>query len=175
MTSSVRSGYTCCGTADNTRDEFPAPNSRQIRSCVSRTASVCSSFSGRYPDKSSAVAPSETDPSRSSTTFANSRPRSRSFRDSRRSASTHPSAESTRQTEPVSLSLVDHGPRLWGLCLHCQSVFFPPSEYSPKLTFVLVSTEISKVSGSSAYFSRAALTLAKIASVSFVFFSGLPF
>ena len=93
---------------------------------------------------------------------------------SRRSESMRRSAESGHRTAPVSLRPADHGPSLGGLCRHCRSVFFPPNAYSPKLTFVFVSTEISSVSRSSPYFVRAALTLSKIALVSLVFLNGLP-
>ena len=51
----------------------------------------------------------------------------------------------------------------------------PARLYSPNETLALVSTEISRASGPLAAFSWALRTLAKMASVSFNFFSGLVF
>lgn len=64
---------------------------------------------------------------------------------------------------------------LGNLAGRVRSGYFNPCEYSPSFTFALVSTEISKISGSSATAARAAFTLSKIASVWAVFFSGFAF
>ena len=173
-TNTAQSGCTCCDTADGTPGESPTPTNLQTRPSASRIASAIPSCAGRCRDRSRAAAPSRTSLEPLSTRTASRPPKSRSSPASRRSNTTPPSPPPRCPTASTSASAAGRDPNPSASHRPRPSGFFPPREYSPSFTFAFGSIEISSVSGSfgSAF---TAATLSKIASVSFVFFNGLPF
>ena len=175
MTSSVRSDCICCDTEGSRPAELPNPTSRRTQSSDEETCGSRLSSSARYQDRSPNAEYRGGVIEHSSTKCEGSRPKNHCILFCRTPTSEGPFQELGRQKEPTCLWQVDRGQVLAEHHRRTWSCFFPPNENSPSFTFVLVSMEISSVSGSSSDSRLAALTFSKIASVCSVFFSGLPF
>ena len=176
MTTSIaRSDCIYCGTEDSKPDELQGLTSPRIPPYDAGTCASHRNSSARCPDRSPAAGSLGNENGRSTTRSSWSRPRSRCIRSLQRPGSAGPSPASTLRTGPVCVSGAGRDPALSPRPRFDQFWLFPPSEYSPSLTLVFVSTEISRVSGSARDAARTAFTLSKIASVCSVFFRGLPF
>jgi len=174
-TNNARWDYTYYDMVGSILVESQDPTNPRSLPCDEETCALRRSSSGRCPDRSPSGESHGIAIARSSTTFSCSRPKNHCTRAIQRSASTNRCPPSTRRAGPFFLSAAGHDRVPGARCRHYRFAFFPPRSYSPSFTFVFVSIEISSVSGSASASARTALTFSKIASVSFVFFSGFPF
>lgn len=149
-TSSVRSDCIYCDRVGSTPGEFPTPTNPRTRRFAAGTCESRRSSSARYPDRSPNDEYCDTVNEHSSTRPSCNRPRNHCTPFCRRSVSINRFPKSTHQREPAYAWLAGHGPAPEALCRRRSFAFFPPKEYSPNFTLVLVSIETSSVSGSAA-------------------------
>lgn len=156
-------------------DEPPSLTSPKTQSTDEETCELPLSSLGRYQDRSPNAECRGVVIEHSSTRCEGSRPKNHCTPFCRTPKSVDPFGGSRHQKEPTCLLQVDRGQVLAARHRRTWSGFFPLNENSPSFTFVLISMEISSVSGSSSDSRLAAWTFSKIASVCSVFFNGLPF
>lgn len=149
-TSSVRSDCIYCDRVGSTPGEFPTPTNPRTRRFAAGTCESRRSSSARYPDRSPNDEYCDTVNEHSSTRPSCNRPRNHCTPFCRRSVSINRFPKSTHQREPVYSWVAGHGQEPEVLCRRRSFAFFPPKEYSPNFTLVLVSIETSSVSGSAA-------------------------
>jgi len=149
MTNTVRWDCTCCGKADSRPSELPVRTNQRTQSIASGIGFVFLSSLVRYRDRSPSGVHRDVEHGLESTSIVGSRPRSRWSHVGQSTRSKHRLPKSRFPAGPTSPWRAGRDPSPAARCLRSQSGFFPPIEYSPSLTFVLVSTDISSVSGSS--------------------------
>lgn len=165
----------CCDRADSRQGEFPSQTNQKIQPSAAGTYESPQNSSGRCRDRSPSDECHDGVIERSPTRCVSNRPRSRCIPSCQTPTSADRFPKSAPQKEPICFAEAGHGQELEALRRQKSFVFFPPREYSPSFTLVLVSTEISSVCGSASDSAFTALTFSKIASVCLVFLSGLPF
>ena len=145
MTSSARWGCICCGAVGSRPDVLPNQTSPKTQPCGEEICESRLSSSDHYQDRLPVAVFLGGGTERSSTTFANSHPKSRCTPSLRIPMSANQFQGSARQRELICFLKADRGQELEVPRRRRSFAFFPPREYSPSLTFVLVSTEISSV------------------------------